>query len=59
MFMLFMLMMSMMAYAQTFTLRGKVSDEHGNALELASVSCLQQGKATMTNLKGEFSMKLF
>ncbi len=48
-----------MAYAQTFTLRGKVCDEHGNALELASVSCLQQGKATMTNLKGEFSMKLF
>ena len=59
MFMLFMLMTSMIAYAQTFTLRGKVSDEHGNALELASVSCLQQGKATMTNLKGEFSMKLF
>lgn len=53
-----MLMASTILYAQTFTLKGKVNDQDGNALELASVSCLSQGKVTMTNLKGEFSMKL-
>lgn len=44
--------------AQTFMLKGKVSAADGNVLELATVSCLQQGKVTMTNLKGEFSMTL-
>lgn len=44
--------------AQTFTLKGKVIDDEGNALELATVSCLEQAKVTMTNLKGEFSMQL-
>jgi len=44
--------------AQTFTLKGKVSDNEGNGLEFASVTCLEQGKVTMTNLKGEFSMQL-
>ena len=53
-----MLMASIVACAQTFTLKGKVSDGDGNALELATISCLSQGKVTMTNLKGEFSMKL-
>ncbi len=52
------LMTGMSAFAQSFTLKGKVSDNDGNALELASVTCLEQGKVTMTNLKGEFSMKL-
>lgn len=46
------------AQAQSFTLQGKVVDEHLNPVELASVSCLQQGKATITSLKGEFSMQL-
>ena len=53
-----MIMVSFYCVAQTFTLKGKVSDSEGNALELATVSCLSQGKVTMTNLKGEFSMKL-
>ena len=44
--------------AQTFTLQGKVSDKDNNPIELASVSVLSQGKLTMTNLKGEFSMQL-
>lgn len=44
--------------AQTFTLKGQVTDENGEALELASVSVLSQMKVTMTNLKGEFSMQL-
>lgn len=46
------------AVAQTFTLRGRVIDEDNNPVELASVSCLAQGKATMTSLKGEFQMTL-
>lgn len=46
------------AAAQSFTLRGRVSDEDNNPVELASVSCLSQGKATVTSLKGEFSMTL-
>ena len=44
--------------AQTFTLKGKVVDDEGQALELATVSCLEQAAVTMTNLKGEFQMTL-
>lgn len=47
-----------MAMAQSFLLTGKVLDEEENPVELASVSCLKQGKATMTNLRGEFSIEL-
>ena len=39
-------------------LTGKVMDQNQNPVELASVSCLSQGKVTMTNLRGEFSMSL-
>lgn len=46
------------AIADEFTLKGKVIDDEGNAVELASVTCIQQGRLTMTNLKGEFSIKL-
>lgn len=49
---------SLAAEAQTFTLQGRVTDEQMNPIELATVSCLQQGKVTMTSLKGEFSMQL-
>ena len=52
------LMMSIMAHADGFTLKGKVIDEEEHALELVTVSCLAQGKMTMTNLKGEFSLDL-
>ena len=52
------LLASVGLWAQSFTLKGKVSDSDGNALELATVSCLQQMKFTMTNLKGEFSITL-
>ena len=43
---------------QTFTLKGTVTDDEGNALELATVSCLSQSRVTMTNLRGEYSMQL-
>ena len=46
------------ASADGFTLKGKVVDEEEHALELVTVSCLAQGKVTMTNLKGEFSIDL-
>ncbi|MBQ8990188.1 MAG: carboxypeptidase-like regulatory domain-containing protein, partial [Prevotella sp.] len=53
-----LLLASLPTYADNFTLKGKVVDEEENALELVSVSCLAQGKVTMTNLKGEFSIDL-
>ena len=46
------------ALAQQFTLQGKVTDEQMNPVELATVSCVRQGKMTMTNLNGEFSLQL-
>ena len=46
------------ALADDFTLKGKVIDEDGHALELVTISCAAQGKLTMTNLKGEFSIGL-
>ena len=44
--------------AQEFTLTGRVVDTNDSPIELASVSCLAQGKATMTDLKGHFSITL-
>ena len=55
---LIVIAMGMNVIAQSFNLKGKVSDSDGNALEFATVSCLEQGKVAMTNLKGEFSMTL-
>ena len=55
---LFLLSMAMLLKAQSFTLSGKVSDNEGNAIELATISCLEQGAVTMANLKGEYSLKL-
>ena len=49
---------AVVAQAQQFTLSGKVTDADGNAIELATVSCLEQGAVTMANLKGEYSLKL-
>ena len=46
------------ATAQTFTLQGRVTDEQGNPVELATVSCLKQGKVVLTSLKGEYQMQL-
>lgn len=46
------------ASAQSFVLQGRVIDEHNNPVELASVSCLKQGKATVTSLKGNYTLTL-
>ena len=48
----------MQTAAQTFTLQGRVTDDKNNPIELATVSCIAQGKATMTSLKGEFRLTL-
>lgn len=53
-----MLVATLTASAQSFTLTGRVVDEEQNPIELATVSCLEQGKVAMTNLKGEFSITL-
>lgn len=50
--------MAMYAQAQSFTLQGRIVDESGSPVEFASVSCLKQGKMTMTSLKGEYSLQL-
>lgn len=57
--MLLLLCLTVTAMAQTFQLHGKVLDEQGNPVELATVSCLGQGRVTMTNMRGEYSMELF
>ena len=44
--------------AQSFTLSGKVIDQDGNAVELCTVACLEQGVVRMTDLKGEYKMTL-
>lgn len=46
------------AAAQTFTLKGKVADEEGKAIELATVSCLEQGKVAVCGLDGSYSLTL-
>lgn len=56
--MLFLIMLPLSMSAQDFVLTGRVLDDDGNPVELATVSCLKQGKATMTNLRGEFSLDL-
>lgn len=53
-----MLVATLTASAQSFTLTGRVVDEEQNPIELATVSCQEQGKVAMTNLKGEFSITL-
>ena len=53
-----LLLATLIVGAQSFTLSGKVTDDEGNAIELATVSCLEQGAVTMANLKGEYSLKL-
>lgn len=51
-----MCMLCINAMAQTFTLTGRVSDENGDALEMATVTLLPQLKVAFTNLKGEFTV---
>ena len=40
------------AVAQSFTLRGRVTEQDMNPVELATVSVAKQGKIAFTSLKG-------
>lgn len=53
-----MLLAAASLHAQTFTLQGRVLDENNSPIEFVSVSCMKQGKMTMTSLKGEYSLQL-
>ncbi len=46
------------AIAQNFKLEGRVTDDNQAPIEFCTVSCAAQGKMTMTNLSGEFSLQL-
>ena len=58
MLLVFACSMCLTGFADDFTLKGKVVDEEEHALEFVTVMCPTQGKVTMTNLKGEFSLDM-
>ena len=43
--------------AQGFKLEGRVTDENQSPIEFSTVICTAQGKITMTNIQGEFSLE--
>lgn len=53
-----MLLTTAALWAQTFTLKGRVIDEDNNPVELASVACVSQGRATVTSIRGEYQLPL-
>ncbi len=55
---LLLLLCPILVEAQSFRLEGKVSDDDGQPIEFCTVSCTSQGRMTMTNLKGEYSLTL-
>ena len=54
---LILLLTVLASAAQTFSLSGRVSDDNGDALEMATVTVMPQMKVAFTNLKGEFSLQ--
>lgn len=50
--------LSQLIYAQSFKLEGRVTDEKQEPIEFCTISCSAQGKMTMTDLKGNFSIQL-
>lgn len=57
-FLLALLATALGCVAQTFTLRGRVTDGEGNPVEFASVTCPSQGRATVTSLQGQYVLRL-
>lgn len=57
-FLLALLATALGCVAQTFTLRGRITDGEGNPVEFASVTCPSQGRATVTSLQGQYELKL-
>ena len=56
-YILILLLTATAAAAQSFTLSGRVTDDNGDALEMATVTVMPQMKVAFTNLKGEFSVQ--
>lgn len=52
------LLISSWAAAQSFVLSGRVTDDNGHAIELATISCTEQHAVAMANLKGEYTLRL-
>lgn len=55
---LFSFLFSATTQADTFTLKGKVTDSDSNPIELATVACTSQGAVAFTNLKGSYKLSL-
>ena len=53
-----LLLTTLQAVGQTFTLKGLVTDDEGKPVEFATVACGEQSKVTFTNIKGEYHMTL-
>ena len=53
-----LLLTTLKAVGQTFTLKGLVTDDEGKPVEFATVACAEQSKVTFTNIKGEYHMTL-
>ena len=52
-----LLLLPLLSYGQTRTrVFGKVVDENGQPIELATVQVKSQNVLTLTNLKGEYSL---
>ena len=55
---LVLMTVSISGVADSFTLKGKIVDEDGNPVEMATIACMEQGKVAMASLNGEFSITL-
>ena len=53
-----LLLTTLKAVGQTFTLKGLVTDDEGKPVEFATVACAEQSKVTFTNIKGEYHLTL-
>ena len=53
-----LLLLTLGSSAQSFTLKGLVTDDEGKPVEFATVACGEQGKVTFTNIKGEYQIVL-
>ena len=53
-----LLLTTLQAVGQTFTLKGLVTDDEGKPVEFATVACAEQSKVTFTNIKGEYHLTL-
>ncbi len=53
-----LLFISLSVFSQTFTISGKITDEHNNAIPFASVYIKNTTKGTSANSEGEYGLQL-